>query len=174
MRTWKDEVGREWKLAVTLPVIEDLRQRFGIDVVSWDDPPFDRLYRDPVKLYSVLWHLSAAQAEAAGVNAEQFAEGCCGGAFDRGLLALCEASTDFCPERMQSLRRSLLSRAEELSKAAEQRQLVTLSDPKMEAKFFEALDAINGGPGAFEIATNTALDRLRAKGSASSANASAT
>lgn len=175
MRTWKDEKGREWSVSITLPVIEELRAKFAVDVIAWENPPFDALFRDPMKLYGVLWLLTEKQAAAAGVNAEQFAEGCCGGAFDRGLHALCEASTDFCPERTQSLRRSLLSQAAKLGQAAEERQLLKLHDPAMESQFFAALDKLTGsGPGALDDAINTGLERWRAKRSATSANESAT
>jgi hypothetical protein len=163
MQVFKDDAGREWSIKITGPVVEDVRKRFKLDLVSWETPPFERLAADPELLVNLLWFLVESQATAASVTARQFGESM-GDAIDAAQLALCEATNDFFPSSKRSLRRSLLEKTAAVGIKVGELALAKLDDPRLMERLSRDLNQT----------IDTSLERSNARPSATSATESAT
>ncbi len=100
MRTFKDNAGRDWAIAVNTSAIKRIRSEMEIDLMDVvEGDLLKRLYADPILLVDVIYVACRPQADAAGVTDEQFGEAMAGDAIDRATAALVEELVDFFPNR---------------------------------------------------------------------------
>jgi hypothetical protein len=140
MQIFQDDNGREWSIKINGPVVEDVRKRYGMDLVSWETPPFERLAADPELCGKLLWFLLEDQAIKAGVEPRDFAIGL-SDSIGPALLALCEATNDFFPPSKRSLRRSLLEKSAAVEAKAGDLLLAKLDNPAILATLSKQMDA---------------------------------
>ncbi len=100
MKTFKDNAGRDWTVAVNVATVKRLRDLLDVDLMKVvEGDLIERLYSDPVLLVDVLYVLCKPQADAAGIASEQFGEAMGGDAIELATAALIDGIIDFFPNR---------------------------------------------------------------------------
>ncbi len=98
MATFTDELGREWKLALTVIELKKLKTEFQIDLAEFTgsgSTVFVRLSSDPILLVDVLSCLLEERIKKLGLDEKQFAAGIFGEGIERATSALVEAVINF-------------------------------------------------------------------------------
>jgi len=110
MRSFTDNAGRTWTLALNLGAVKRLKALLKVDLLALaegDPPLLTRLGTDVILLCDVIFGLVKPQADQAGVSDEDFASGLSGDAILAAQKAFYEELAGF----FQSLGRPDLSRA---------------------------------------------------------------
>ena len=143
MKTFKDNAGRTWSVALNIFVVKQVRGLLGVDLldlgIDAKNPADGLLYRligDPVLLVDVLFAVCKAQADAAGVTDEQFAQAMAGDAIDSATKALLEELADFTPSPRDRARArrvieatwQMIDRAQDVLDANAERELPRVMD----------------------------------------------
>ena len=107
MRTFADNAGRTWQVAVSVTGIEEVKAEADVDLLELVEggPLLERLMRNPVVLCRVLYALCKGQMEAKGVSAEEFGRGMAGRAITEARTALLEEIVDFFHQEGPTIRR---------------------------------------------------------------------
>jgi len=107
MRTFADNAGRTWQVAVSVTGIEEVKAEADVDLLQLVEggPLLERLMRNPVVLCRVLYALCKGQMEAKGVSAEEFGRGMAGRAITEARTALLEEIVDFFHQEGPTIRR---------------------------------------------------------------------
>jgi hypothetical protein len=101
MRIFKDNVGRDWTVAINVAAVKRCRGLVGVDLYALVDGGFDglsRLLGDPVQFVDTLYVLCKQEADARGVSDEDFGRGLGGDALGAATDAFLEELTDFFPD----------------------------------------------------------------------------
>ncbi len=101
MRTFTDNAGRTWTVAVNVAAIKRVRGLFGVDLYSLVDDgfqPLARLMADPVQLADVLFCLCKEEADAKQISDEDFGRALAGDAITLAADAFVEELIDFFPD----------------------------------------------------------------------------
>lgn len=139
MRTFRDNEGREWVLALTLGSLRRIKASAGLDMLDlgkWDKEasnPFLRLTRDAVTLADTLCALCHTQIVERQITEEQFAESLGGQSIDDALIALVEEWADFFRQGRREMDSMLLRRALEvlMETRSKMAQAVAVMDREM-------------------------------------------
>lgn len=98
MRTFKDNAGRDWTVAINVNAIKRVRDLAKVNLLDvFEGKLIDRLAADPVLLCDVLYAVCKPQADTAGVSDEQFGEALAGDAIELATKALLEELVSFSP-----------------------------------------------------------------------------
>ena len=101
MKTFKDNAGRTWTIALNVTTqrrIRDLAQVNVLEILGDERPTlYERLQSDTILLCDVLYAACQPQAEKEGVTDEQFGEALAGDAIDHATKALLDEIVDFSP-----------------------------------------------------------------------------
>ncbi len=115
MRSFADNGGRTWSIAVNFWTCRQVRDRVGVDLFKLIEnnlTPLADLLNDPVKFCDVLFVLASDQAKAAGVTDEQFGRSLGGDSYGQAQTAFFEALIDFFPDaRARDAMRKILTAA---------------------------------------------------------------
>ena len=147
MKSFTDNTGRTWTLAVTVGTIKRVRALCDVDLaniinIDGTTPKVDlleRLGRDPVLLVDVLCAAVKPEADAKGVTDQEFGQAMAGDAIEMATTALLDEVIDFFPETKRKVFRKILDatrRFETKGKAALQ---ALLDDPALDGKIDAAL-----------------------------------
>ena len=101
MRTFVDNAGRTWTVAISVYAVKRLRALLGIDLYGLVDDEFKglgKLLSDPVSLVDMLYVLCQSEAEKLGVTDESFGRAMAGDAIERATEAFLTELTDFFPD----------------------------------------------------------------------------
>lgn len=119
MKTFTDNAGRVWTVAVTVATIKRVRDLAGVDLLrivepaDANQPPgepalLDQLASDPVLLVNVLFAACQPQAAAAGMSDTDFGAAMAGDAIAAAGEALLEELVSFYPSPRQRARLAML------------------------------------------------------------------
>lgn len=100
MKRFKDRLGREWALDLTVGDLPAIKDALGVDLgqaLRTGEGMAEFLFADPSALVRVLWVLAEQQATAKDVSPESFARGFDGPALERASDTLMGAVADFFP-----------------------------------------------------------------------------
>ncbi len=98
MKTFRDNTGREWTVAVDISAARRVRDLLGLDLVGKGAPEvFERLVADPIVLCDVLFAVCKPEADRLGVTDEDFGRAMAGDAVEHAARALLEELADFTP-----------------------------------------------------------------------------
>jgi hypothetical protein len=156
LKTFRDNAGRTWTVAVTVASIKRVRATAGVDLYGLVDDGFRglaELLADPIRLVDVLYVLCQAEAERQGVTDEQFGEAMAGDAIDLATTAFLESFTEFFPAPKV---RAGIARLIEASGQVRERMLDEMNrrldaiDPDSEAR---RLIGSSGGSPALSVLT---------------------
>ena len=144
MRTFKDNKGRTWEIALNVWQMKRLRDTLGIDLASVVGANadgsvkvdlIDRIASDPVLLVDILWVLASAQAKAAGVTDEDFGSSLAGDAIEEATRSFLDELVDFFP----GARRLFLKKAVGLARRWSDETARTLKEALESPEFEERL-----------------------------------
>ena len=131
MKTFDDNAGRTWTVAVTINAVKRVKGLLDVDLtdlMDGDPPLLTRLDTDIVLLCDVIFALVKPQADEQGVTDEAFAEALGGDAIIAAHDALLEELADF----FRSLRRTDVTKAVE-KQIAMVRAAVQAAEARIEA-----------------------------------------
>jgi len=110
MRTFTDNAGRTWTVAVNVDAIKRVRGLLDVDLLGIVEGKLvERLIRDPVLLCDVVYAVCKPEADEKGVSDEDFGRAMAGDAIEHATKALLEDLVDFFQNRRdrENLRRVL-------------------------------------------------------------------
>ena len=155
MRTFKDNKGRTWEIALNVWQMKRLRDTLGIDLVnvigtsadgSVRVDTIDRIASDPCLLVDILWVVCERQAKDAGVADEDFGASLAGDSIEMATRAFLDELVDFFP----GARRLFLKKAVDLARkyTAETKDVLAkaLEDPELTRRVEESMRSSASSP----------------------------
>jgi hypothetical protein len=115
MKTFKDNAGRTWSVAINVDAVKRIKARVGVDLLMVgvsDARLAAELAEDPIKLVDVLFAAMEPEAVANGVTDVEFGRAMGGDAIDDATAALMEEVVDFFPKGRRSVLRAALAKME--------------------------------------------------------------
>ncbi|MBK9128179.1 MAG: hypothetical protein IPM13_10305 [Phycisphaerales bacterium] len=114
MKTFTDNAGRTWTLAINVGAVKRVRDLLGVDLLSvFESDLIERLYRDPVLLCDVIYTVCRPEADALGISDEDFGRAMAGDAIDHATQALLAEVVSFFPSpRDRANLQALLTKAQ--------------------------------------------------------------
>ena len=98
MKTFTNNAGHNWTLAITVDAIKRVRGLLNVDLLEIvEGKLIERLIRDPVLLCDVVYAVCKPEADARGVTDEDFGRAMAGDAIEHATKALLEELVDFSP-----------------------------------------------------------------------------
>lgn len=104
MKTFQDNAGRTWTVAVNVDAIRRVRSLLNVNLLDVLDDGcrlLAQLHDDPVLLVDVLYCLCKPEADAQQISDEQFGKSMSGDALLNAASALLESLSDFFPQARQ-------------------------------------------------------------------------
>lgn len=108
MKTFKDNTGREWQIALSIGSAKRLKDTLQIDLL--DAAGVQRLADSPYDVADTLYVLCQDEAAAAGISDQQFGARLAGDSIDEATDALMAEIVDFFPKRQREALKSLLAK----------------------------------------------------------------
>ena len=148
MKSFTDNTGRTWTLAVTVGTIKRVRALCDVDLAniitidSGATPKVDLLERlgsDPVLLEDVLFAAVKPEADAKGVTDEEVGRAMSGDAIEMATTALLDEVIDFFPETKRRVFRKILDAARRFEAKGKVALQTLLDDPALDGKIDTAL-----------------------------------
>lgn len=97
MKTFKDNAGRTWTIAVTVDAVKRVRDLLKEDLLDVENV-LKRLLVDPILLCDVIYCVCKPQADAEQISDVQFAQAMAGDAIAHAKTALVEEIVNFSPD----------------------------------------------------------------------------
>jgi len=98
MKTFTDNAGRTWTVAINVDAIKRVRDLLEVDLLEvLDGKLIEKLYRDPVLLCDVVYAACKPEADARNVTDEDFGRAMAGDAIEHATKALLEELVGFSP-----------------------------------------------------------------------------
>jgi len=98
MKTFTDNAGRTWTVAINVDVLKRVRGLVDVNLLDIiDGKLIERLYRDPVLLCDVVYAVCKPEADARSVSDEDFGRAMAGDAIEQATKALLEELVLFSP-----------------------------------------------------------------------------
>jgi len=98
MKTFNDNAGRTWTIAINVDAIKRVRSLLDVDLLEIvEGKLIEKLIRDPVLLCDVVYAVCKPEADAKGVTDEEFGRAMAGDAIEHATKALLEDLVGFSP-----------------------------------------------------------------------------
>ena len=98
MRSFTDNAGRTWTLAINVGAIKRVRGLLEVDLLEVvEGKLIERFIRDPVLLCDVVYAVCKPEADAKGISDEEFGKAMAGDAIEHATKALLEELVGFSP-----------------------------------------------------------------------------
>ncbi len=98
MKTFTDNAGRTWTIAINVDAIKRVRGLLDVDLLEIvEGKLIERLIRDPVLLCDVVYAVCKPEADSKGVSDEEFGRAMAGDAIEHATKALLEELVGFSP-----------------------------------------------------------------------------
>ncbi len=153
MKSFTDNAGRLWTLAVNVAAIKRVRAICDVDLNSIvemdaDNKPsaklLERLSTDPVLLVDVLYAVCKPEADAKNIGDEDFGRAMAGDAIDHATAALLDEIIDFFPEAKREAFKKILSATRRFEAIARKRMETLLADRSFEDSLVSELERLTG------------------------------
>ena len=151
MKSFTDNTGRTWTLAVNVGTIKRVRALCDVNLAniitidSGTTPKVDLLERlgsDPVLLVDVLYAAIKPEADAKGITDEDFGRAMAGDAIEIATTALLDEIIDFFPETKRRVFRKILDATRRFETRGKDVLQALLDDPALDGKIDEALEQL--------------------------------
>lgn len=153
MKTFTDNTGRVWMLAVNVGAIKRVRALCGVDlnsIIELDEKNkpsaklLERLSTDPVLLVDVLYAVCKPECDSKNVTDEEFGAAMAGDAIDLATSALLDEIIDFFPAPKRLAFQKILSATRRFEEIARKRLDALMADGEFENKMVSALEQLTG------------------------------
>ena len=135
MRTFNDNAGRTWTLAVNVDAVRRVRSILNVDLLeAVEGKLIEKLVGDPILLCDVIYVICKPEADQRSITDEDFGRSMAGDAIDHATTSLLEELVDFFPKSRRALLTKALGKFRQLETKAIQLVDKQLDDPKLEEK----------------------------------------
>lgn len=135
MRTFNDNAGRTWTLAVNVDAVRRVRSIVNVDLLeAVEGKLIEKLVGDPILLCDVIYVICKPEADQRSITDEDFGRSMAGDAIDHATTSLLEELVDFFPKSRRALLTKALGKFRQLETKAIQLVDKQLDDPKLEEK----------------------------------------
>jgi hypothetical protein len=150
MKTFTDNAGRTWTIAINVDAIKRVRGLLGVDLLEIiEGKLIERLIRDPVLLCDVVYAVCKPEADTRNISDEDFGRAMAGDAIEQATKALLEELVGFSPSprdranlgRVLEKTWSVMDRARDLIEAR-------INDGEIEKAAERALASVGTSSGA--------------------------
>ena len=144
MRTFKDNAGRDWTVAVNVASIKRLRDVLDVDLMGViEGDLLQRLYADPVLLVDVVYVLCKPRADELEVTDEQFGQAMGGDAIELATAALVDEIIDFFPNRRDRERaRKVLAKFTTAMERAQDALDLRVESPRLQRELDSIVESV--------------------------------
>ena len=151
MRSFTDNTGRTWTLAVNVGTIKRVRALCNVDLANiitmepGQNPRVDlleRLANDPVLLVDVLYAVCKPEADSKSISDEDFGRAMGGDAIELATSALLDEVIDFFPEAKRKVFRKILDATRRFETKSKKALTELLEDPALDGKIDAALEQL--------------------------------
>ena len=140
MKTFTDNAGRTWTIAINVDAIKRVRGLHDVDLLSiLDGKLIERLYRDPVLLCDVVYAVCKPEADTREISDEEFGRAMAGDAIEHATTALLEELVDFFPQGKRRVLHKALAKLHSVEARAVEYAQARLDDPELERRIEAAL-----------------------------------
>ena len=140
MKTFNDNAGRTWTIAINVDAIKRVRATLDIDLLQVvEGKLLERLRDDPILLCDVIYVVCKPEADASGITDEQFGQAMAGDAIDHATTALLEDLVGFFRKGRRELLAKALTRLSEVETRAIDLACQRLDDPAIEQQILTAM-----------------------------------
>ena len=153
MKSFTDNAGRIWTVAVNVAAIKRVRAICDVDlnaIVEMDEKNnpstrlLEKLSTDPVLLVDVLYAVCKNEADAQGITDEEFGMAMAGDAIDHATAALLDEVVNFFPEAKRQAFQKILSATRRFEKIAREKLESLISDGRFEEELVSKLEQLTG------------------------------
>ena len=153
MKTFTDNTGRVWMLAVNVGAIKRVRALCGVDlnsIIELDEKNkpsaklLERLSTDPVLLVDVLYAVCKPECDSKNVTDEDFGMAMAGDAVEHATTALLDEIIDFFPAPKRLAFQKILSATRRFEEIARKRLDALMADGDFGNKMVSALEQLTG------------------------------
>ena len=144
MKTFKDNAGRDWTIAVNVASIKRLRDTLEVDLMGViEGDLLQRLYADPVLLVDVVYVLCKPRADELDVTDEQFGQAMGGDAIELATAALVDEIIDFFPNRRDRERaRKVLAKFTTAMERAQDALDLRVDSPRLQRELDSIVESV--------------------------------
>ncbi len=140
MRTFTDNAGRTWTIAINVDCIRRLRATLNIDLLeAVEGKLIERLVGDPILLCDCIYVICKPDADQRNISDEDFGRAMAGDAIEYATTSLLEELVDFFPRNRRELLSKALLKFRNLESKAIELADKQLEDPQLENNLMEAL-----------------------------------
>lgn len=159
MRTFKDNAGRTWSVALNVHQMKRIRAHLGIDlanVIALDKDGavkvdlVDRIAGDPCLLVDVLWVCVEEEAKEAGVTDEQFGRSLAGDSIEDATKAFLDELVDFFPGARRLFLKKAVGLARKYTVEMTDALEKALESPELERRVEESMRSSASSPESSE------------------------
>ena len=153
MKSFTDNAGRIWTVAVNVAAIKRVRAICDVDlnaIVEMDEKNnpstklLEKLATDPVLLVDVLYAVCKNEADAQSITDEDFGRAMAGDVIDHATAALLDEIVNFFPEAKRQAFQKILSATRRFEKIAREKLESLISDGRFEEELVSKLEQLTG------------------------------
>jgi hypothetical protein len=139
MRTFTDNAGRTWTVAINVQCIKRVKSLLSLNLLdAIEGKLIEQLVSDPVLLCDVVYAICKPEADARKVGDEEFGRAMAGDAIDGATIALLEELVDFFPSPKRQVLAKALAKLKTFQTKAVETASKRLDDPNLDRRL-EAL-----------------------------------
>ena len=133
MRTFVDNAGRTWTVAVSVDSIKRVKSLLSVNLLdAIEGKLIEQLASDPVLLCDVIYVLCKPEADARNVSDEEFGRAMAGDAIDNATTALLEELVDFFPSGKRQVLAKAMAKLKTFQTKAIEAASKRLDDPRLD------------------------------------------
>ena len=152
MRTFTDNAGRSWTLAINVDTIRRVRSLVDVDLLqAVEGKLIERLAADPILLCDVIYVICKPEADQRSISDEEFGRGMAGDAIELATTSLLEELVDFFPKSRRQLLSKALAKFRHLESKAIELVDQQLDDPQLEQTLISQLQRRLSEPVTFGV-----------------------
>jgi len=140
MKTFTDNTGRSWTIAVNVEAIKRVKSLLAVNLLdAIEGKLIEQLVDDPVLLCDVIYVLCGLQAGAAKVSDEDFGRSMAGDAIEAATTALLEELADFFPRGRRELLQKALAKLRTFEAKVLEAAAARLDSPELDRRLQETI-----------------------------------
>lgn len=149
MKTFVDNAGRTWTVAVNVDAIKRVRTLCQVNLLEIvEGDLLGRLANDPILLCDVLYAVCKPELDAKAVSDEDFGRAMGGDVIEAATAAFLEEMVGFFPSPKRAVLAKALGKLRVLEERALRAVETRLDDPRLLAEVEKQLAGIEAAPGA--------------------------
>jgi hypothetical protein len=139
MKTFTDNAGRTWTVAINVECIKRVKTLLSVNLLdAIEGKLIEQLVSDPILLCDVIFAICKPEADTKEISDEEFGRAMAGDAIDNATTALLEELVDFFPSGKRQVLAKALAKLKTFQSKAVETASKRLDDPRLDQQL-EAL-----------------------------------